>query len=129
MSKIIIFVISVIAILVVGWLIKHFLFNRPNTNSSTSNATQASNNGTNSPNQPLPENNLTLQERIELSWRFLKDIAASILNFSSIDKQRIKIAGDILKKYSMKYQHVVDNSITKYIGGKQVKQEKEMSRK
>ncbi|ABV74642.1 hypothetical protein A1C_01655 [Rickettsia akari str. Hartford] len=68
----------------------------------------------NSPNVALnsqkPENKkLTLQERIELSWKFLYDITEVILNkFSKEDVMQVNKCGQVLFENGVRYEHVVD---------------------
>lgn len=52
------------------------------------------------------EKTLTLQEKIELSWQFLTNIAEQVINrFSPEDKRTVQEAGDKLSKNGMKYEH------------------------
>ena len=54
------------------------------------------------------EVDLTLQERIELSWQFLTNITEQIMNrFSAKDQQQVYKAGQQLAKNGAKYQHDV----------------------
>ncbi len=55
------------------------------------------------------EKSLSLQERIELSWQFLKNIKEQVLSrFSKPDQEKVKKAGKTLTEYGMKYEHDVD---------------------
>ncbi|MGX6959794.1 MAG: DUF2660 domain-containing protein [Rickettsia endosymbiont of Pentastiridius leporinus] len=55
---------------------------------------------------------LTLQERIELSWKFLYDITAIILNkFSKEDIILVNKCGRVLLDNGARYEHVVDLAI------------------
>ncbi|HJD56117.1 MAG TPA: DUF2660 domain-containing protein [Rickettsia endosymbiont of Pyrocoelia pectoralis] len=64
-------------------------------------------------NNKNPDNKkLTLQERIELSWKFLYDITEIILNkFSKEDITLVNKCGRILLDNGTKYEHVVDLAI------------------
>lgn len=53
--------------------------------------------------------NLTLHEKIELSWQFLVNIAEQVSErFSTPDKKSLEIAGEKLNNHGMKYLHNVD---------------------
>lgn len=55
---------------------------------------------------------LTLQERIELSWKFLYDITEVILNkFSKDDIILVNKCGRALLDNGAKYEHIVDLAI------------------
>lgn len=59
------------------------------------------------------DKNLTLQEKIELSWAFLTNITEQVMNrFSNQDQQRVEDAGHILSKNGAKYQHNVNREAT-----------------
>lgn len=64
-------------------------------------------------NNNKPENKkLTLQERIELSWKFLYDITEIILNkFSKEDVIQVNKCGQVLLDNGVRYEHVVDLAI------------------
>ncbi|QQV74765.1 hypothetical protein H6P87_00305 [Rickettsia tillamookensis] len=64
-------------------------------------------------NSQKPENKkLTLQERIELSWKFLYDITEVILNkFSKEDVIQVNKCGQVLFENGVRYEHVVDLAI------------------
>ncbi|ABV73201.1 hypothetical protein A1E_01280 [Rickettsia canadensis str. McKiel] len=64
-------------------------------------------------NSKKPKNKkLTLQERIELSWKFLYDITEIILNkFSKEDVIQVNKCGQILLENGVRYEHVVDLAI------------------
>lgn len=64
-------------------------------------------------NSQKPENkNLTLQERIELSWKFLYNITEVILNkFSKEDVIQVNKCGQVLFENGVRYEHVVDLAI------------------
>jgi hypothetical protein len=65
-------------------------------------------------NVPMEEEevNLTLQERIELSWQFLTNVTEQIMNrFSTKDQQQIYKAGQQLAKNGAKYQHDVHQEV------------------
>ncbi|MCZ6902347.1 MAG: DUF2660 domain-containing protein [Rickettsia endosymbiont of Ixodes persulcatus] len=64
-------------------------------------------------NSKKPENKkLTLQERIELSWKFLYDITEIILNkFSKEDVIQVNKCGQVLLENGVRYEHVVDLAI------------------
>ena len=52
------------------------------------------------------EKNLTLEEKIEMSWTFLTSITEKVLNyFSPQDQKVIHQAGKILAQHGAKYQH------------------------
>gem|GEM_PF-2349844 len=61
-------------------------------------------------NSKKPEaQKLTLQERIDLSWKFLYDITEIILNkFSKEDVIQVNKCGNILLDNGVRYEHVVD---------------------
>lgn len=55
---------------------------------------------------------LTIKERLELSWNFLYEIAEIVLNkFSPEDKIEIQELGKDLAKAGMKYEHIIDLGI------------------
>ncbi|WP_347938547.1 DUF2660 domain-containing protein [Rickettsia oklahomensis] len=55
---------------------------------------------------------LTLQERVELSWKFLYDITEIILNkFSKEDVIQVNKCGQVLLENGVRYEHVVDLAI------------------
>jgi hypothetical protein len=55
------------------------------------------------------EVSLTLEEKIQLSWQFLTNIAEQIVNrFSQEDKNRLHDAGEKMNKHGMSYQHNID---------------------
>ncbi|QCS24020.1 DUF2660 domain-containing protein [Rickettsia parkeri] len=64
-------------------------------------------------NSQKPENKkLTLQERIELSWKFLYNITEVILNkFSKEDVIQVNKCGQVLFENGVRYEHVVDLAI------------------
>ena len=84
-------------------------------------------------NVPMEEEevNLTLQERIELSWQFLTNITEQIMNrFSTKDQQQVYKAGQQLAKNVTKYQHDVHqeaNFTQKAIKARVVQQNKDKS--
>lgn len=54
------------------------------------------------------EINLTMKEKIELSWQFLTNITEQIMNrFSASDQERVQQAGQKLTKNGTQYQHDV----------------------
>lgn len=58
------------------------------------------------------EKKLTMQEKLELSWKFLYEITDIILNkFSNDDRTKVNQIGKDLTKTGMKYNHVVDLGI------------------
>ncbi len=58
------------------------------------------------------EKRMTLQERIELSWKFLYEITELILyKFSPQDRKAVEDAGRVLTEKGMKYEHVVELGI------------------
>lgn len=58
------------------------------------------------------EKKLSLQERIELSWKFLYEITEIVLNkFSSEDRQQVEEIGRNLSEQGMKYEHVIQLGI------------------
>lgn len=58
------------------------------------------------------EQALTMQEKIELSWKFLTDVAQQVANkFSTQDKQQVQEAGEKLTEYGMKYEHNVHQEV------------------
>lgn len=55
---------------------------------------------------------LTLQERIELSWKFLYDITETILNkFTKDDITLVNKCGRVLLENGARYEHIVDLAI------------------
>ena len=55
---------------------------------------------------------LTLQEKIELSWKFLYDITEVILNkFSKEDVIQVNKCGQVLLEHGVRYEHIVDLAI------------------
>ncbi|XVN41611.1 MAG: DUF2660 domain-containing protein [Rickettsia endosymbiont of Argas persicus] len=55
---------------------------------------------------------LTLQERIELSWKFLYDITEVILNkFSKEDIILVNKCGRVLLENGARYEHIVDLAV------------------
>ncbi|MDG1436471.1 MAG: DUF2660 domain-containing protein [Rickettsiaceae bacterium] len=66
------------------------------------------------------EINLSLEERIELSWQFLTDITEKILNkFSKPDQDKVYQSGNLLAKNGAKYNHNVEQELS--LTNKQVK--------
>ncbi|WP_253308138.1 MULTISPECIES: DUF2660 domain-containing protein [unclassified Rickettsia] len=101
-------------LLVVIFLIyKKFSANRKNTNltENTLNAvTVPGVLGIN--NRKQEDKKLTLQERIELSWKFLYDITDIIINkFSKEDVQQVNKYGHVLLENGGRYEHIVDLAI------------------
>lgn len=55
---------------------------------------------------------LTMQERIELSWKFLYEITEIIVSkFSKGDKELLNKLGHVLLDNGMRYEHVVDLAV------------------
>lgn len=55
---------------------------------------------------------LTLQEKLELSWKFLYEITDIIINkFSIQDKHTVQQIGQNLVDSGMKYEHIIDLGI------------------
>ena len=55
---------------------------------------------------------LTLQEKLELSWKFLYEITEIVVNkFSPQDRQTVQEIGKNLADGGMKYDHVIDLGI------------------
>ncbi|GAB4165906.1 MAG: hypothetical protein Tsb006_5390 [Rickettsiaceae bacterium] len=53
---------------------------------------------------------LTLQEKIELSWAFLVNITEQVMNrFSKQDQQKVNKAGEALSKNGARYQHNIES--------------------
>lgn len=75
------------------------------------------------------ELDLTLQEKIELSWQFLTKITQRVLeNFSTNDKEQVLTSGRKLVKNGARYQHNVNQEsmvIKKSSKSRSVKQNKE----
>lgn len=64
--------------------------------------------------------NLTLEEKMDLSWQFLTDISEKIVqSFSSQDQKQVQHSGSLLAQNGAKYNHNVDQEIS--IGEKFVK--------
>lgn len=76
------------------------------------------------------EKKLTMQEKLELSWKFLYEITDIILNkFSNDDRTKVNQIGKDLTKTGMKYNHVVDLGIRATASRAQtVEHEKEQSK-
>lgn len=63
--------------------------------------------------KPEEEKNLTMQEKIELSWKFLVNIKNQVLEkFSKPDQEKVKRAGVILTEHGMKYQHDIELEVS-----------------
>ncbi|NRB10456.1 MAG: DUF2660 domain-containing protein [Rickettsiaceae bacterium] len=63
------------------------------------------------------DKSLSLQERIELSWQFPKNVKNHVLNkFSKTDQEKVKKAGEKLTEYGMKYEHDVDLTVKQLKG-------------
>lgn len=58
------------------------------------------------------EQTLTMQEKVELSWKFLTDITQQVVSkFSTKDKGRVQEAGEKLLEYGMNYEHNVAQEV------------------
>ncbi len=58
------------------------------------------------------EVNLSLEEKIELSWKFLVNIKDKVLNkFSAPDQKKVSHAGQKMLENGMKYEHNIDQEI------------------
>ena len=58
------------------------------------------------------EQKLTLQEKLELSWKFLYEITEIVINkFSPQDRQEVQRIGQDLVNSGMQYEHVIDLGI------------------
>ena len=54
---------------------------------------------------------LTMQELIDLSWKFLYNLSEIVINkFSVQDQQEVLKNGKVMMDYGMKYQHTVENN-------------------
>ncbi len=54
---------------------------------------------------------LTMQELIDLSWKFLYNLSEIVINkFSVQDQQEVLKQGKVMMDYGMKYQHTIDNN-------------------
>ncbi|MCC8369055.1 MAG: DUF2660 domain-containing protein [Rickettsia endosymbiont of Oxypoda opaca] len=63
-------------------------------------------------NRKQQDKKLTMQERIELSWKFLYDITDIIINkFSKEDVQEVNKYGHVLLENGGRYEHIVDLAI------------------
>ncbi len=59
--------------------------------------------------------NMSMQDKIELSWRFLYEITEIVLNrFSKEDVAVLNQIGNSLINSGMKYEHVVELSLISY---------------
>jgi hypothetical protein len=87
------------------------------TNSaSSSNITGELNIAGNKLQKEEDKKTLTLQERIELSWKFLYEITELVINrFSRDDINYVNELGRILLNKGMRYEHVVDLGIKQSI--------------
>ena len=55
------------------------------------------------------KSSLSLNDIIDLSWRFLYNLSETILNkFSAKHQKEVIVQGRVMVKNGMKYQHVVD---------------------
>ncbi len=62
---------------------------------------------------------LTMQEMVELSWKFLYEITELIANkFSKEDKELVNTLGHVLLDKGLKYEHVVDLSVQNKVASK-----------
>lgn len=102
--------IGCLALLII-FLIYNIVSRKKNTKSSGKDDFDDSQNvALNSKNQDNKK--LTLQERIELSWKFLYDITEIILNkFSKEDIILVNKCGRVLLENGGRYEHVVDLAI------------------
>ena len=58
------------------------------------------------------EKNLTLEEKLELSWQFLFNITEIVMNkFSKDDRNQVETIGKELDSRGMKYEHVISLGI------------------
>lgn len=58
------------------------------------------------------EQQLSLKEKLELSWKFLYEITETVMNkFSTEDRAQVNEIGQSLTKHGMKYEHVIDLGI------------------
>ena len=105
----------IIVITIVVLIVFAILFFRKNANSTLE--TEVKNvitNDTNGliTNKQTENKKLTIQERLELSWKFLYEITEKIINnFSNEDKETVNIIGVSLLNNGMRYEHVVDLGI------------------
>lgn len=66
------------------------------------------------------EQTLSMEERIQLSWQFLKNITDKVLsNFSKQDQKMVHKQGEILINNGMSYQHNVELEIKQNIAHSQ----------
>lgn len=57
---------------------------------------------------------LNFQEKLELSWEFLYDIANTVINkFSKEDREAVENIGQKMIELGVKYEHVIDLGIDK----------------
>jgi hypothetical protein len=57
-------------------------------------------------NHPEENKTLTLQERLSLSWQFLRNIKQQVLEkFSKDDQAKMEQLGNLLLEYGMTYKH------------------------
>lgn len=62
---------------------------------------------------------LTMQEMVELSWKFLYEITELIANkFSKEDKESVNTLGHVLLDKGVRYEHVVDLSVQNKVASK-----------
>lgn len=58
------------------------------------------------------EKALTMQEKVELSWKFLTDVTQQVVSkFSAKDKDKVKEAGEKLAEYGMSYEHNIAQEV------------------
>lgn len=105
--------ITGLSLVVIFLIYKKFSANRKNINltENTLNAITAPGVlGIN--NRKQQDKNLTMQERIELSWKFLYDITDIIINkFSKEDVLEVNKYGHVLLENGGRYEHIVDLAI------------------
>ena len=100
--------ISIIIILAILFFYKK---SNVHTKTNTENFTNTDGNAPAS-SKKTDNKKLTMQERLELSWKFLYEITEIIINkFSKEDIKTVNQIGSSLLDNGMRYEHVVDLGI------------------
>ena len=74
------------------------------------------------------DKNLTLKERLELSWKFLYEITEIIVNkFSREDSDLVVRIGHTLINNGIRYEHIIDLGIKQDLAKVQVQEQQQVS--
>jgi hypothetical protein len=104
---------SIVGVSIIIILAILFLYKKSNvhTKTNTENFTNTDLN-TSASSRKTDNKKLTMQERLELSWKFLYEITEIIINkFSKDDIATVNKLGSSLLDSGMRYEHVVDLGI------------------